>query len=787
MSQYSKIKANKKHFSLNTLVLLVIIGAFCLSSSNLFASHAAGGEIAYEYLGQDGQGKYRYWVSCKFYRFCGGAAAPDTLRTVRITNGSINILEEFPPKVGTGQVITGDCSHGEHNHSAYCLQEYVYEKEISLDPAAHWVIGYSVPVRNPSDVASQGNLYVEATFDNLNYPPSNSVLFNSRPNGQLCAGQPFFYNPGAELNGAGNRLEYELITPKTGPTSNVTYFSGYSASDPFGLEATFDFNTQTGELEVIPVIPQGDSDGSLITILAVRVNVFQGDEIVSSVVRDIQMNVDSCENTVPTLSGFNGGLNYSIDINGLDPICFNFKAVDPDAGQYVHVHMESEGDLAGTDYAFTYNDDPNIRTAELCWTPPASGTYRFLLNVHDDHCPVGSNVYTYTINVHTTCKTRIAFVVDESGSINGAEPEDIRAGLVSFVNQEVDKDIVMSFIGMSSSNVHNRNDYIVDLELNQANKALFDTIVARYKTPRSQANSSSDYWASGLSIVNDFSDEPDIVVVITDGQQGGPTATSEAIESLKSKGTPVHIFGISTGFYNSSMSRPIEEFLSEIIDSLVLSQSDSDLLTSDYHSLATFVGLGQEISHLPVLLEQSQVGCFSVDPPEVCDNCITSFSPFRNEKYFLSAWVKEGAGETSAAHFDNVGVLLEFTEADGTPVASFDCRPSGDIIDGWQRIEYDFVVPGDADLIDIVLKNYNNPSTGIPTFFDDIRIHPYNSNMKSFVYDPETFRLMAELDENNYATFYEYDEEGALVRVKKETERGVKTIQESRNNTVKAQ
>ena len=39
---------------------------------------------------------------------------------------------------------------------------------------------------------------------------------------------------------------------------------------------------------------------------------------------------------------------------------------------------------------------------------------------------------------------------------------------------------------------------------------------------------------------------------------------------------------------------------------------------------------------------------------------------------------------------------------------------------------------------------------------------------------------MSELDENNYATFYEYDDDGSLVRVKKETERGVKTIKETR-------
>ena len=80
--------------------------------------------------------------------------------------------------------------------------------------------------------------------------------------------------------------------------------------------------------------------------------------------------------------------------------------------------------------------------------------------------------------------------------------------------------------------------------------------------------------------------------------------------------------------------------------------------------------------------------------------------------------------------------------------------------------------------------NCNNSSSN-ECYFDDIRFYPYNGNMKSFVYDEDTQRLMAELDENNYATFYEYDLEGGLVRVKKETERGVFTIQETRSNNPK--
>jgi hypothetical protein len=54
--------------------------------------------------------------------------------------------------------------------------------------------------------------------------------------------------------------------------------------------------------------------------------------------------------------------------------------------------------------------------------------------------------------------------------------------------------------------------------------------------------------------------------------------------------------------------------------------------------------------------------------------------------------------------------------------------------------------------------------------------------MMSYVYDPISLRLMAELDERNYATLYEYDEEGKLIRIKKETEKGIMTIQENRDN-----
>jgi hypothetical protein len=110
-------------------------------------------------------------------------------------------------------------------------------------------------------------------------------------------------------------------------------------------------------------------------------------------------------------------------------------------------------------------------------------------------------------------------------------------------------------------------------------------------------------------------------------------------------------------------------------------------------------------------------------------------------------------------------------------------QPRGPIIDGWQRIEDTLTIPASATSANLIMRSTSSTAT----FFDDIRIHPFNANMKSFVYNPVNLRLMAELDENNYATFYEYDDDGTLIRVKKETERGIKTIKETRSALLKEQ
>jgi hypothetical protein len=157
------------------------------------------------------------------------------------------------------------------------------------------------------------------------------------------------------------------------------------------------------------------------------------------------------------------------------------------------------------------------------------------------------------------------------------------------------------------------------------------------------------------------------------------------------------------------------------------------------------------------------------------------FKPFAGKQMLVGAWVKENNTCNCQTYTDD-HITVSFTLAGGGSSA-LTLKPSGNMIEGWQRYESIITIPANATAMNLVLQA--SPST--TTYFDDIRLHPFNGEMKSFVYNPVNLRLMAELDENNYATFYEYDDDGTLIRVKKETERGIQTIKETHSALLKNQ
>lgn len=158
-----------------------------------------------------------------------------------------------------------------------------------------------------------------------------------------------------------------------------------------------------------------------------------------------------------------------------------------------------------------------------------------------------------------------------------------------------------------------------------------------------------------------------------------------------------------------------------------------------------------------------------------CD-CAGNFSPTKNGRYVASAWVRsdEYAAGNVLDSYDDVEMEIRIDGVALTPLA----EERSLIIEGWRRIELVFDIASSAtDNIEIRFKN---EQTTNKAYFDDFRFHPFYGSMSTSVYDPITLRLLAQGDERGYFTFYQYNLEGQLISVKRETEKGIVTLQEQR-------
>jgi hypothetical protein len=145
------------------------------------------------------------------------------------------------------------------------------------------------------------------------------------------------------------------------------------------------------------------------------------------------------------------------------------------------------------------------------------------------------------------------------------------------------------------------------------------------------------------------------------------------------------------------------------------------------------------------------------------------FAPVSGKKYLLSMWVNDADDDNNPAHNTIQGLQVKINDAD--QLISTKVVP---VVEGWKRLELTFVASGSQFKLELI------PTGTI--YIDDVRLLPNDVEMNSYVYDAITLKLMAQLDENNFATLYEYDEEGTPVRVKKETEKGIMTLKESRQS-----
>lgn len=157
------------------------------------------------------------------------------------------------------------------------------------------------------------------------------------------------------------------------------------------------------------------------------------------------------------------------------------------------------------------------------------------------------------------------------------------------------------------------------------------------------------------------------------------------------------------------------------------------------------------------------------------------FNPLLGKKYIITGWIK---GKVKTEEADGAKLVVRLGDMSLPPnspaLYEVSTIKAGPKIEGWTRVMAVFELPINvtSPWLRIEACGYSNETS----YFDDIRIQPYDAVMKSYAYDYRNMKLMAELDENNYATFFEYNDEGQLIRNKKETEKGIVTLKETRSS-----
>ncbi|MGQ3012528.1 MAG: hypothetical protein ACT6QS_02370 [Flavobacteriales bacterium] len=228
-----------------------------------------------------------------------------------------------------------------------------------------------------------------------------------------------------------------------------------------------------------------------------------------------------------------------------------------------------------------------------------------------------------------------------------------------------------------------------------------------------------------------------------------------------------------TATFGEKCARPQSWFanqLSKITSADAHSGKYAMVLTADYTKAFKLTpALGAQQSHeVPYVLNSN----------DLLQGFAPNASAVAARKFILSFWAK---GNYTNATYDYTNISADVRLNGSTPLLVAGSLRKSDLVEGWQKYEYAFNIPaGSTGTLDITFG-----TGGQSTLFDDIRIHPFDGHMKTFVYDRESFLFRAEMDENNFGTFYEYSPEGKLVRVKKETMNGMVTTQESQTNMFK--
>lgn len=387
------------------------------------ATHIVGGEITYEYLGND-----LYEVTLKIYRDCGPANTQGTgfdnsvQIGVFLSNGNW-YDDNFTMLLSDAEV---DQIPVELDNPCFilppdlCVERAVYTGIIELPfNTGGYNLVYQRCCRNPSIVnldfpEDQGATFTTQVPGTSEIDEQNSsAVFSHFPPIALCVNAEFEFDHGA-TDSDGDSLVYELCSPILGgsdmdpaptpeppPFAGLNYADGFSSVYPITSDPAFAIDPNTGIITGTPT-----ALGQY--VIGICVSEYRDGILINSSNRDFQFNVTACDpviiSSIPEQEDFCSGATITFDNSSDNADFFHWDFGVPG----------TDADTSNLQFpTYTY-DEPGTYSVTLVanpgWTCSDSSIVQFTVMpeivpdivVQDYNCIDGHDYYDFFVNSNAT-------------------------------------------------------------------------------------------------------------------------------------------------------------------------------------------------------------------------------------------------------------------------------------------------------------------------------------------------------------------------------------------------
>lgn len=383
---------------MHKFLLSVLFACFAMQAN---ANHFTGAHLRYEFV----SAPMTYRIHLTLYKTCesGAIDLPTFINVFAESKQNNAIVNKNLVRISNDTLqpyCAGTVTSCENISSAYPgYIAAVYSDTVKLPSvASDWFIVFNNSNRNFGITNLQGasgqSFYVEAPIK-LNYNNTSAVMPDYPPHVMFV--NDSLKIPLTAYDADGDSIDYQFVQPISGPGMGIPYYTGYSASLPFG----------NGGLCYI------DADNNMVLkstatgkyTLAMRINEYRNGALVGYTMRDfIVICISTTAGnilTTPTPVSTANMITYTCPGRNNQ---LNFSFTDPNQSDSVYLQIIPPALPSG--WTFNTTAAPGIGSASgsISWTTPVSVIpsqlpfFNISVAVRDNSCRLqGKATYMYTV------------------------------------------------------------------------------------------------------------------------------------------------------------------------------------------------------------------------------------------------------------------------------------------------------------------------------------------------------------------------------------------------------